>query len=159
MRISAPPQALRAFRVTAATVLASGLLGGATGCGAQPPARSPAPAERAGPTPAATAGGERGATAPRAPAPVEWTIAAVVARLAGERLRVAGTTVPIDPATLTCGGEGPEGRRGAAPAWTRFRCVQPTFPPGEVAGPDAVFLVEPTGPRTFVVRGARLTAY
>jgi len=28
-----------------------------------------------------------------------------------------------------------------------------------VAGPDAVFLVEPTGPRTFVVRGARLTAY
>ena len=83
----------------------------------------------------------------------------MVARLAGERLRIGDTTVPIDPATLTCGGEGPEGRRGAAPAWTRFRCVQPTFPRGEVAGPDAVFLVEPTGPRTFVVRGARLTAY
>src|SRR4051794_27631144 len=103
MRISATPQALRAFRVTAATLLAAGLLGGAVGCGAQPPARPPAPAERAGSTPAATAGGprgERGATATRAPAPVAWTIAAVVARLAGERLRVAGTTVPIDPATL-----------------------------------------------------------
>ncbi len=162
MRISAPPQALRAFRVTAATLLAAGLLGGTAGCGAHPPARPAAPAERVEPTPAATGRprGERsGATATRAPAPVAWTIATVVTRLTGERIRVAGTTVPIDPATLTCGGEGPEGRRGAAPAWTRFRCVQPTFPRGEVAGPDAVFLVEPTGPRTFVVRGARLTAY
>jgi hypothetical protein len=163
MRISAPPQALRAFRVTAATLLAAGLLGGTAGCGGQPPARPAAPAERAEPTPAATAGRPRGdrsgATSARASAPVAWTIAAVVTRLTGERIRVAGTTVPIDPATLTCGGEGPEGRRGATPAWTRFRCVQPTFPRGEVAGPDAVFLVEPTGPRTFVVRGARLTTY
>src|SRR3954447_13522446 len=87
MRISAPPQALRAFRVTAATLLAAWLLGGAAGCGAQPPAGPPAPPERAGSTPAGAAGeprGERqGASATRGPGPVAWAIAAVVSRLSG----------------------------------------------------------------------------
>jgi hypothetical protein len=37
--------------------------------------------------------------------------------------------------------------------------VQPTFPPGSVAGPDAIFFVEPTGRRTLVVVDASFTTY
>ena len=50
-------------------------------------------------------------------------------------------------------------RRAGEPAWRRFRCVQPTFPAGGLAGPDAVFVVRPTGRRTFAVSGQRLTRY
>jgi hypothetical protein len=84
----------------------------------------------------------------------------VLRRLDGRRIRVADRTVRIDRATLTCGGVGrPQSRVGGEPAWTRFRCVQPTFPPGEVAGPDAIFLAEPTGPHTLAVTHRRLTRY
>jgi hypothetical protein len=91
---------------------------------------------------------------------VAWTHDTVLRRLAGQRIVVGGRTVRVDPSTVVCGGVGPPAttRRGRA-AWTRFRCLQPTFPPGRVAGPDAVFILRPTGPRTFQVTGARLTHY
>jgi hypothetical protein len=91
---------------------------------------------------------------------VAWTRVAVLRRLEGRRIRVGGRTVGIDPATVTCGGVGrPTTRVRGEPAWIRFRCVQPTFPPGSVVGPDVIFVVEPTGPRTLVVRERRLTSY
>ena len=34
-----------------------------------------------------------------------------------------------------------------------------TFPPGSVAGPDAIFIVQPAGPRGFTVAHARFTHY
>jgi hypothetical protein len=66
--------------------------------------------------------------------------------------------VRIDRDTVTCGGLGAPAD-GSEPAWTRFRCVQPTFPAGALAGPDAVFVVRVTGRRTFAVSGARFTTY
>jgi hypothetical protein len=70
-----------------------------------------------------------------------------------------GQTLGIDPATLTCGGVGvPTTRVHGEPAWIRFRCVQPTFPPGSVAGPDLIFIVEPSRARTPVVSERRLTS-
>jgi hypothetical protein len=91
---------------------------------------------------------------------VAWTRDAVLRRLAGRRIRVGQRTVRIDGGTLACGGLGRATTRiGGEPAWTGFRCVQPTFPPGSVAGPDAIFVVAPTGPRTLVVTDRRLTGY
>jgi hypothetical protein len=116
-----------------------------------PDAGEPAPAER---TPEPTAAPEPARRA------VAWTRAELLRRFAGRRLRVDGRAVRIDRATVTCGGMGAAaGRRGGRPAWTRFRCVQPTFPAGALAGPDAVFVVEPTGRRTFAVTERRLTEY
>jgi hypothetical protein len=101
---------------------------------------------------------------PAQPAPPRrrraWTHDAVMRRLDGRRIQVEGLTVPISRDTLTCGGAGPPARRiGGEPAWTRFRCIQPTFPPGEVAGPDAIFIVEPAGRSRVVVTDSRLTGY
>ena len=91
---------------------------------------------------------------------VAWTHATVLRRVDGRRLRVAGRTVGIDASTVTCVGVGrATARSDAQPAWSRFRCVQPTFPPGAVVGPDLIFLVEPTGPSGFVVRDPHFTRY
>jgi hypothetical protein len=104
------------------------------------------------PTPTATPEGDRKGVA--------WTYAKVLERLAGHRLRVDGRRVQIDPQTVTCGGVGrPASRKGGKPAWTSFRCVQPTFPARSVAGPDAILIVEPTGRRSFAVTSRRLTRY
>jgi hypothetical protein len=83
----------------------------------------------------------------------------VLRRIDGRRIVVAGKTVPIDPATVTCGGIGPPVLRDGQREWARFRCVQPTFPTGSVAGPDAIFIVQPAGPRGFTVANARFTRY
>ena len=84
---------------------------------AAPPARAAsAPSGRPQhPRTAATAGGHARATRRGATASGRRGVddRRVVARLAGERLRVAGTTCRSTRTTLTCGGEGPEGRRGA----------------------------------------------
>jgi hypothetical protein len=88
-----------------------------------------------------------------------WTHSTVMRRIAGRRITVAGKTVPIDPATVTCGGTGPPVRRDGHREWARFRCVQPTFPPGSVVGPDAIFIVQPAGSRRFTVVNARFTGY
>lgn len=89
-----------------------------------------------------------------------WTLRGVLRRLDGRRIPVGERSVRLDRDTIACGGVSrAEPRAHAKPAWTRFRCVQPTFPPGSVAGPDAIFVVEPTGRRTFVVTGARFSRY
>jgi hypothetical protein len=88
-----------------------------------------------------------------------WTHATVLRRIAGRRVAVAGNTVRIDPATVTCGGIGAPVRRDGRREWSRFRCVQPTFPPGSVVGPDAIFTVHPAGSRRFTVTDTRLTRY
>lgn len=89
-----------------------------------------------------------------------WTHDDVMRRIAGRRIAVGDRKVRVDPGTVVCGGVGaPAAGHDGRPAWSRFRCLQPTFPPGSVAGPDAVFFVEPTGPRTYTVTGARLTRY
>jgi hypothetical protein len=67
--------------------------------------------------------------------------------------------VAVDRTTITCGGVGRAQRRGDTLAWTRFRCLQPTFPAGAIAGPDALFDVYPTGPRTLHIAAARFTRY
>jgi hypothetical protein len=130
---------------------------GANGCGGGTHGDadgSPTPARR---TPEAT---EPPSGPAGAGAGVAWTHDALMRRLQGRRLRVGGRTVRIDPATLTCGGVGrPAGRVHGDPVWSRFRCVQPTFPPGAVAGPDAIFIVQPTGPHELVIRDRRLTRY
>jgi len=165
MRNSARTQAARARRAIAAVLVAAALAGGAAACGGNGPAspRSTSPQaggpQRTAPAMPTETPRERRAAGPSGHPPVAWTIARVVRRLAGRRIEVEGRSVPLDADTLTCGGEGPELRRAAQPAWTRFRCLQPTFPPGGLAGPDAVFIVQPTGPRAFVVRGGRFTAY
>src|SRR3954447_7014667 len=110
------------------------------------PAASPT-ADHAAPSPSAT---------PRASAGTAWPRERVLRRLAGRRIGVQGKTVRVDPSTVTCGGVGPVERKDA---WTRFRCVQPTFPRGAVAGPDAIFFVEPRGPRRFEVTESHFTRY
>lgn len=88
-----------------------------------------------------------------------WAHATVLRRIAGRRIAVAGRTVRIDAGTVTCGGIGAPVQRDGHREWARFRCVQPTFPPGSVVGPDAIFTVQPAGPRRFTVAGARFTRY
>jgi hypothetical protein len=98
--------------------------------------------------------------APPARAGVAWTHDTVLLRLRGRRIRVGKKTVPLDGDSIACTGIGaPAGKKGGKPAWEQFRCVQPTFPPGRVVGPDAVFVVEPTGTRSFVLREQRFTRY
>jgi hypothetical protein len=106
--------------------------------------------------------------APRSPAPtrreverrVPWTRGRLLRRLEGRRIRIGDRRVRLRGDTLACGGVGrAESGRGGARAWRRFRCVQPTFPPGTVAGPDAIFFVEPSGRKAFAVVGGRFTSY
>lgn len=116
-------------------------------------------APRATPAPSDAAPARRSPSPPTGPR-IAWTHEAVLRRIDGRRIRVGDRTVRVDRGTVACGGVGrATARRGGEPAWPRFRCVQPTFPPGSVAGPDAIFFVEPTGRRTLKVTGARLTSY
>ena len=91
---------------------------------------------------------------------VAWTYETVLRRIDGKVIHVGSKDVRIDAGTVVCGGVGAAAKRvGGSPAWTRFRCVQPTFPPGAVAGPDAIFFVEPAGSQRFAVTGARFSHY
>jgi hypothetical protein len=118
-------------------------------------------------TPAARSSGEdaqTARTAVRAPPPVRPAAGAatrrtVVRRLRGRRVAVGDRDVALDPATLTCVGVGRPTAGGRAPTWPRFRCVQPTFPPGATVGPDLVFSVDVRAGGALVVSGARLTRY
>ncbi len=136
-------------RLAGAAALAGAVATGACGDREQP---------RVAETPTATATATPRPT-PDLPAPA-WTHATVLRRLTGRRVRVAGRRLRIDRSTLTCGGVGaPTARVGGEDAWTRFRCVQPTFPAGELVGPDAIFVVEARGRRTFAVTRGRLSRY
>jgi hypothetical protein len=88
-----------------------------------------------------------------------WSEAKVVRRLAGRAVTIDGRQIRIDRATVTCGGDGRGARRGRTLVWRRFTCTQPTFRGTAVAGPDAVFRVEPTGVRAFRITDARFTQY
>jgi len=85
-----------------------------------------------------------------------WSNATLLRRMVGRRIVVNGRIVALDPATLTCGGDGPGSRRGGDRLWSHFTCIQPTFPPGQLVGRDALFRVHVTGPRTFAVTDTRL---
>jgi hypothetical protein len=88
------------------------------------------------------------------------THAALIRRLDGRRLRVGKRVVRVDRATVTCGGVGrPAGRSDGEPAWSRFRCLQPTFPAGSVAGPDVIFIATPTGGGAVQISVSGFTRY
>jgi hypothetical protein len=84
----------------------------------------------------------------------------LLAAIGGRHIRVDGHTIRIDRATVACGGiDRAAGRVHGRPAWTRFSCIQPTFPRGSVAGPDLDFVVESAAPHRLVVVRRRLTSY
>jgi len=88
------------------------------------------------------------------------TLEAVLRHIAGRRIKAAGRRIRIRSDTVTCGGVGrPSRRRRDRPAWTRFRCIQPTFPPGSIAGPDLIFVVRSAAPHRLVVTRRHLTRY
>ena len=126
----------------------------------QPPAGRPGAARTAATAEGATAVATGGVATP-APAPRARgarTRRTVLRRLAHRTVRVGHRRVRLDPSTLTCTGLGRPGWIDGAHAWTHFRCVQPTFPPGAVVGPDAIFVVSGAGSR-LVVSQARFTTY
>jgi hypothetical protein len=136
----------------AALLVLAGLV--VPGCGDGGPERRPAA------TPTAAAGTATPSATRPATGGTPWPHEKVLRRIAGRRIRVEGRMVRVDPATVTCGGLGtPAGSVGGEDAWTHFRCVQPTFPAGAVAGPDAIFFVEPRGPRRFEVTESHFTRY
>jgi hypothetical protein len=112
--------------------------------------------ERATTTPSGQDSTRRSARSSR----TAWRGDVILSRIHGVVVRVDGRRVRLDAATVTCGGIGrPITRVRSEPAWGRFRCLQPTFPAGTVAGPDAVLVIEPTGRRTFEVVDRWLTRY
>jgi hypothetical protein len=108
--------------------------------------------------PVATTGGATSASlaTPAETGRVAWPQRTLVRRLRGRIIYVEGRRVVIDRATITCQGVGRAQRSDHTLAWTGFHCVQLTFPADAVAGPDAVFDVHPTGPRSLRVAAARL---
>ena len=108
---------------------------------------------------AADAGDMSVATAGAPARAVYWPRAKLMKRIANVRVRVEGRVIRIDPATVVCGGEGrPRVVKGIA-RWRRFRCIQPTFPPGVLVGPDAIFLVHPMGRTRFRITDAHFARY
>jgi len=144
----------RPAAVIAAPLAAAAVVLGGCGGGSQPTAST------AG-RPVATTGGTTSAS-PATPAVtgrVAWPQRKLVRRLHGRIIYVEGRRVAVDRSTITCGGVGRAQRRDHTLAWTGFHCVQLTFPAGAVAGPDAVFDVYPTGPRTLHIAAARFARY
>jgi hypothetical protein len=85
---------------------------------------------------------------------------AVLRHIAGRRVKAAGRTIRIQSDTVTCGGVGrPSRRRRDRPAWTRFSCIQPTFPSGSIVGPDLIFVVQSVAPHRLVVTRRHLASY
>jgi hypothetical protein len=144
----------RAAAVIAASLAAAAVALGGCGGGGQPSEST------AGRT-VAPMGGATSASpvTPAATGTVAWTQRELVRRLRGRVISVEGRHVAVDRTTITCGGVGRARRRDHAVVWTRFHCVQPTFPTGAIAGPDAVFDVYPTGPRTLHIAAARFARY
>jgi len=89
------------------------------------------------------------------PGPWHWTKRYLFQRLEGKRVAIGSKRVPILLDTLACEGEGPGVVRNGARAWKHFRCTQPTFPPGALVGPDAIFRVHVLGRTAFLITDAR----
>ena len=144
----------RPAAVIAAPLAAAAAALGGCGGGSQPTAST------AG-RPVATTGGATSASpaTPAATGRVAWPQRKLVRRLRGRIIHVEGRRVAVDRTTITCVGVGRAQRRDHTLAWTGFHCVQPTFPAGAIAGPDAVFDVYPTGPRTLQIAAARFARY
>jgi hypothetical protein len=143
------PAAVIAAPLAAAAVALGGCGGGAS---SQPTASTAGRATADGATSAAPA--TRAATGG-----VAWPQRKLVRHLRGRVVSVEGRRVAVDPTTITCVGVGRAQRRDHTLAWTGFHCVQPTFPAGAIAGPDAVFDAYPTGPRTLHIAAARFARY
>jgi hypothetical protein len=88
-----------------------------------------------------------------------WSLKKLVRTLAGSQIRVEGKSVRLDGVTLTCSGEGDGRQLADVHVWTEFSCIQPTFPSGQLVGPDALFRVQTTGATTFLVREASFSRY
>ena len=99
------------------------------------------------------------ATAVTAPPSVYWPRSKLMRRIANVRVRVEGRVIRIDPATVVCGGVGRARVVRGVARWRRFRCIQPTFPPGVLVGPDAIFLVHPMGRTRFRITDAHFARY
>jgi hypothetical protein len=102
------------------------------------------------------AGGTAGISAERTA--VAWSEAKAVRHARGASLMIAGRRPEIDPASIVCWGVGRAERRGESRVWRRFRCIAPTFR-GAQAGPDILFVLQPTGRQTFQLRNQRLSSY
>jgi hypothetical protein len=88
-----------------------------------------------------------------------WSLKKLMRTLGGSRIRVEGRVVRLDAGTLTCSGEGGGRARAGRHVWTDFSCIQPTFPPGQLVGPDAIFRVRVLGPAKFLIRDASFSRY
>jgi hypothetical protein len=139
----------RLVRLTIVGAVLLGVTACGGGSGSDSPRRTATPAV-ASPTPG-------GSAVPPGP---PRTLRAVLGDIRGRAIEADGRTVRVDPRTVVCGGVGrPSGRRHGRPAWTRFRCIQPTFPAGSVAGPDLIFTVRSVPPGDFVVTDRHFTSY
>jgi hypothetical protein len=86
--------------------------------------------------------------------PFFWSEAKLQRILVGARIRAEGRSVAIDPATLACLGEGRGWVRRGVRLYRHFDCVQPTFPPRALAGPDLHFRVHVAGRTKYIASGA-----
>jgi hypothetical protein len=136
-------------------LLAAALAGAACGGGASQKDDAERPDRSRSIPQGADASQRRPRNGPRA----AWPHRKTLARIAGETVVVGDRRVRVDPATVTCGGDGAGSRRGRELVWESFTCIQPTFGGHGVAGPDVVFQVQPTGRRSFRVTGQRFTRY
>jgi len=149
MRVRSRPHAAVALPLLALALASGGCGGGTSG------ARTGTRGEQA------TSRQATGSTSRPSPrqASAAWPHAKVLRRIAGEIVPVDGRRVRVDPATVTCGGEGQASGRGRDRRWASFTCIQPTFDAAGTAGPDVLFRVQPTGRRSFRITDQRVTRY
>jgi hypothetical protein len=89
---------------------------------------------------------------------VAWPEAMAVRQARRASLVVDGRQPKVDPASIVCWGVGHSEVRGDTRVWRRFHCIAPTFR-GAEAGPDVLFVLRPTGRRTFSIIDERLSSY
>jgi hypothetical protein len=105
------------------------------------------------PLPPTQAGASTGRSGPR-----DWTVAEAKTRIGRATIVVEHRHVQVSGDTVVCWGVGRALRRGRAHVWRRFGCIAPTFR-GPTAGPDAFFVLVPTGRRHFTILHARFSSY
>jgi hypothetical protein len=93
------------------------------------------------------------------PGPWYWTKGYLFQRLEGKRITIGSKRVPVRLDTLACEGEGRSVIRHGARAWKHFHCTQPTFPPGALVGPDAIFRVHVVGRTRYLITDAHFARY